>query len=267
MVRDSELFVAAQIAEIEGSRELNVRLNLCTAIEEDWLEELFPDDVDAHRKTIFNPMLKRVVTKRWTAFRDLELDAIYSQEVDEQEAAEIIAAEVLSGRLTLPKWDDQVERWITRVNCLAEACPDYEIPLIDAEAREAIIQEICFGAVCRKDLRERPVWKTVKAWLTPAQRDMVEKQMPERVKLPSGFNARIRYEAGQPPTLSATIQKLYGLKETPTIGFGRMPVVVEALAPNQRPQQKTTDMKSFWENSYPLLKKELKGRYPKHEWR
>jgi ATP-dependent helicase HrpB len=53
----------------------------------------------------------------------------------------------------------------------------------------------------------------------------------------------------------------------PKIGFGLIPVVVEALAPNQRPQQKTQDMKSFWTNSYPLIKKELKGRYPKHEWR
>jgi ATP-dependent helicase HrpB len=85
--------------------------------------------------------------------------------------------------------------------------------------------------------------------------------------LPSGFSARIRYEENQPPVLSATIQKLYGLEETPRIGFGQIPVVIEALAPNQRPQQKTTDMKSFWTNSYPLIKKELKGRYPKHEWR
>jgi ATP-dependent helicase HrpB len=267
MVRDAELFVAAEIAEIEGSRELNVRLNLCTAIEEEWLEELFPDDMDAHKKTIFNPMLKRVVTKRWTEFRGLELDAIFSQEVDEQEAAEIIAAEVIAGRLTIPKWDEQIEKWITRVNCLAQNCPDYGIPEIDDEAREAMIQEICLGAVCRKDLKERPVKKVVKSWLTPVQRDMVDKQAPEKITLPSGFGARVRYEPNQPPVISATIQKLYGLEESPKIGFGQIPVVVEALAPNQRPQQKTTDMKSFWANSYPLLKKELKGRYPKHEWR
>ena len=267
MVRDAELFVAAQIAEIEGSRELNVRLNLCTAIEEEWLEELFPDDMDAHKKTIFNPMLKRVVTKRWTEFRGLELDAIFSQEVDEQEAAEIIAAEVIAGRLEIPKWDEHIERWITRVNCLAQNCPETGIPEIDDEAREAMIQEICLGAVCRKDLKERPVKKVVKSWLTSVQRDMVDKQAPEKITLPSGFGCRVRYEPNQPPTISATIQKLYGLEESPKIGFGQIPVVVEALAPNQRPQQKTTDMKSFWANSYPMLKKELKGRYPKHEWR
>jgi ATP-dependent helicase HrpB len=267
MVRDAELFVAAEIAEIEGSRELNVRLNLCTAIKEEWLEELFPDDVVEKNEAVFNPILKRVVSKHWKEFRGLELQSKCTQEVDPQQAAEIIAAEVISGRMELPNWDEQIERWIARVNCLALNCPDYGIPEIDDEAREAMIQEICLGSVCRKDLKDRPVKKVVKSWLTPVQRDMVDKQAPERIKLPSGMNVQVRYEAGLPPVIAATIQKLYGLEESPRIGFGQIPVVVEALAPNQRPQQKTTDMKSFWATAYPLLKKELKGRYPKHEWR
>jgi len=267
MVRGSGLFVAAEIAEIEGGRDLNVRLNLCTAIEEEWLEELFPDDVVEKTEARFDSTLKRAVSKHWTEFRGLELHSKVTQDVDPQQAAEIIATEVLEGRLTIPKWDDSVERWINRVNCLAQHCPDYGISKIDDEAREAMIQEICFGAVCRKDLKERPVKKVVQSWLTPVQRDMVDKQAPERIKLPSGFGVQVRYEAGQAPVIATTIQKLYGLEETPRIGFGQIPVVVEALAPNQRPQQKTTDMKSFWANTYPLLKKELKGRYPKHDWR
>ncbi len=266
MVRDAELVVAAEIAEIEG-RGLTVRLNLCTAIQEQWLVELFPGDVLEKTAAVFDPMLKRVVTKHWTEFRGLELHSSIVQEADPQQAAELIAAEVLAGRLDIPKWDEPIERWINRVNCLAKACPDFGIPEIDGDAREAMIQEICFGAVCRKDLKERPVKKVVQSWLNAVQREMVDKQAPEKITLPSGFGARVRYEANQPPTIAATIQKLYGLEESPRIGFGQIPVVVEALAPNQRPQQKTTDMKSFWANSYPLIKKELKGRYPKHEWR
>ncbi len=266
VVRDAELVAAAEIREIEG-RDLNVRLNLCTAVSEAWLEELFPEDVEERSEAVFDPVLKRVATKRSKSFRGLELHAKLVQEVDGQQAAELIAEEVLAGRLELYKWDDQVERWIARVNCLAEGCPDYGIPAIDEEARRAMVQEICLGAVCKRDLKDRPVWKTVKSWLSPMQLEMLDKQAPERIKLPSGLNAKVRYEAGEPPVLSATIQKLYDLKEVPKIGFGQIPVMVEALAPNQRPQQKTQDMQSFWANAYPLLKKELKGRYPKHEWR
>jgi ATP-dependent helicase HrpB len=266
VVRDSPLLVAAEIREIEG-RDLNVRLNLCTAVSEAWLEELFPDDIEEQVESVFDPVLKRVVSREVKAFRGLELQARNRQDVDPQQAAELIAEEVMAGRLELYKWDEQVEKWIARVNCLAEGCPDYGIPAIDEEARRAMIQEICLGAVCKRDLKGRPVWKVVKSWLSAPQLEMIDKQAPERIKLPSGFNAKVRYEAGCPPVLSATIQKLYDLTETPKIGFGQIPVMVEALAPNQRPQQKTQDMSSFWENAYPLLKKELKGRYPKHEWR
>jgi len=267
VVRDSALVVAAEIREIEGSRDLNVRLNLCTAVSEVWLDELFPEDMEEKNEAIFDPVQKRVVTKQWKSFRGLELHATMKQEVDPQQAAEIIAEEVLTGRLELYKWDEQVERWIARVNCLAAGCPDYGIPAIDDEARRAMVQEICLGAVCKRDLKDRSVWKTVKSWLSPAQLDLVDKQAPERITLPCGYSAKVHYAEGEPPVLSAMIQKLYGLEEVPKIGFGRIPVVVEALAPNQRPQQKTQDMKSFWTNSYPLIKKELKGRYPKHEWR
>jgi len=266
VVRDAELIVAAEITEIEG-RDLNVKLNLCTAVEEAWLEELFPADIEEVTEVVYDPRTKRVFSKHWTSFRGLELKSKMSPEVDKDQAAEIIAEEVIAGRLDLYKWDDQVEKWIARVNCLAAGCPDYGIPKIDDEARRAMIQEICLGAVCKKDLKERNVWKTVKSWLNPAQLELIDKQAPERIKLPSGLNVKVRYEEGQPPVVSATIQKLYDLNEVPTIGFGLIPVMVEALAPNQRPQQKTQDMKSFWANSYPMLKKELKGRYPKHEWR
>jgi ATP-dependent helicase HrpB len=266
VVRDAELVVAAEIREIEG-RDLNVKLNLCTAISEAWLAELFPEDMEERVDAVFDPSANRVFSKYWKSFRGLELQASMKQEVDPDRAAELIAEEVIAGRLSLYKWDEQVEKWIARVNCLAAGCPDYGIPAIDEEARRAMIQEICLGAVGKKDLKDRAVWKTVKSWLSPVQLELIDKQAPERIQLPGGFNARVRYEEDQPPVLSATIQKLYGLNEVPKIGFGLIPVVVEALAPNQRPQQKTQDMKSFWTNSYPLIRKELKGRYPKHEWR
>ncbi len=267
VVRDSSLVVASEIREIEGGRDLRVRLNLCTAISEEWLDELFPNDIEEKVDVIFDPVLKRVVSKHWKSFRGLELHARMVQEVDPQLAAELMAEEVLAGRLELLKWDDAVEKWIARVNCLAAGCPDYGLPEIDEEARRAMVQEICLGAVCKRDLKGRSVWKVVKSWLSAVQLEWVDKQAPERIKLPSGFGAKVRYEPGQPPVISATIQKLYDLKSVPIIGFGLIPVAVEALAPNQRPQQKTQDMQSFWNNSYPLLKKELKGRYPKHEWR
>jgi ATP-dependent helicase HrpB len=118
-----------------------------------------------------------------------------------------------------------------------------------------------------KEIEDKPVWPVLKDWLAPGQETLLETYAPERLLLPCGRSARIRYAAAAPPVLSARIQDLYGLTQTPTIAMGRQPLVVEILAPNQRPVQVTQDLAGFWEHTYPALKKALQKRYPKHEWR
>ena len=84
--------------------------------------------------------------------------------------------------------------------------------------------------------------------------------------MPSGSRIQLVYEPGRPPVLAARIQELFGLAETPRVAAGRVPVLLHLLAPNHRPQQVTHDLRSFWENTYPQVRKELQGRYPKHAW-
>ncbi|MBT7863092.1 MAG: ATP-dependent helicase HrpB, partial [Gemmatimonadetes bacterium] len=88
-----------------------------------------------------------------------------------------------------------------------------------------------------------------------------------RLKLPTGFGMQIHYTPGEPPRGRAKIQDLYDVTRTPTVGGGRMKLLLEILAPNFRPAQVTDDLPGFWERTYPEVKKELKRRYPKHEWR
>ena len=77
----------------------------------------------------------------------------------------------------------------------------------------------------------------------------------------------MRYEPGGRPILSAKIQELYDLDTTPTLCQGRCKPIIELLGPNRRPVQMTENLEAFWTTSYPNIKKDLKGRYPKHEWR
>lgn len=262
-----ELFVAAEITEIQGGQNVNTLLNLATEVEEAWLEEIWPEDFGFEEQVMYDRSINRVVTLVAQKFRDLTLASRVKQEVSPDAAAEILAEEIVAGNLELKNWDADVERWITKVNCLAQWCPELQLNPIDGEARRMMLEQICYGSFGRRDLRECKVWPVVKDWLMPAQREILDKQLPDRIQLPSGMRAKVRYQNGGPPILSATIQKLYGLEKSPTVAFGKVPVAVEVLAPNQRPQQLTQDMQSFWQNAYPLLKKELKGRYPKHEWR
>jgi ATP-dependent helicase HrpB len=78
---------------------------------------------------------------------------------------------------------------------------------------------------------------------------------------------KIRYQEDGPPVGQAKIQDFYDLHKTPTVASGRQKVLLEILAPNYRPAQVTDDLEGFWERTYPELKKELRRRYPKHEWR
>ncbi len=84
--------------------------------------------------------------------------------------------------------------------------------------------------------------------------------------MPSGSRIRLAYEEGKPPVLAARIQELFGLAETPRVAAGRVPVLLHLLAPNRRPQQVTGDLRSFWRNTYPQVRRELQGRYPRHAW-
>jgi ATP-dependent helicase HrpB len=122
-------------------------------------------------------------------------------------------------------------------------------------------------AVSYKEIKDRKVLPIVKEWLSPAQVDLVEKEAPERIGLPTGRRAPLRYQEGKEPVLSAWIQDLYDLKKAPVIAGGQVKPIFEILAPNRRPVQVTSDLEGFWREHYPKLKPQLSRRYPKHEWR
>jgi ATP-dependent helicase HrpB len=268
IVKKAPLFVAAEINEIEsGRREINVLLSLATEVREEWLEELFPEDLHLARETRFDPRLKRVVVEHRRMFRDLVLSSRVHQNPPPEEAAAILAGRILRGDTKLPAWNEKVEQWITRLNCLAAWCPDLGLAPIRPEDRETLLQQICLGAMSARDLKDRPVWPVLTAWLAPGQPPLLDRYAPERLQLPGGRRARITYREAEEPFLSATIQDLYGLKQTPRIAMDRVPLVIHVLGPNRRPVQVTKDMPSFWREAYPGIRQELRKKYPKHEWK
>jgi ATP-dependent helicase HrpB len=97
-------------------------------------------------------------------------------------------------------------------------------------------------------------------------RETLASAAPARLKVPSGREMTIDYRDDGSVAVSVKLQELFGLAETPRIGPARVPMTFELLAPNGRPVQTTQDLKSFWERTYPEVRKELRGRYPRHPW-
>ena len=166
---------------------------------------------------------------------DLTLARRVKQEVDADLAAPILAEQVLAGEIGAEKLDGRGRKLDHKSELFGGLVSELQINPIDDEARKMMIEQICYGSFGKRDLRDCEVWKVVKDWLMPAQREVLDKQLPERILLPSGLRAKVRYQNDGPPILSATIQKLYGLEKSPVIAFGKIGVAVEVLAPNQRP--------------------------------
>jgi ATP-dependent helicase HrpB len=268
-IQRSPLLVAAEISEIEGrGGEVNVLLGLATAVEEAWLKELFPADFREHRAVTYDEQARRVVTRRERRFRDLVLEAkASSDEAPLDAAAALLTREVLAGRLKLEAWDDSVEQWITRVNRLAEWFPELEVnPIADTD-RATLIEQVCYGELGYRGIKDKPVMPVLRDWLTAEQLAVIDDYLPERLNMANGRRSRLTYAKEGPPVLSARIQELYGIEGRFAVGHGRVPVKIEVLAPNHRPIQVTDDLTAFWRDMYPKVKAELSRRYPRHEWR
>jgi ATP-dependent helicase HrpB len=268
VVHHSPLFVAAEVREIEGrDKEVNTILSLATAIEADWLRELFPEDLRSELKVSFDSTAKRVMAAELSRFRGLALSARRLDPPPADAAARLLADEVGAGRLTLKDWDHSVDQWILRLNLLSQWCPELELPPVTDDARRHLIEQICHGAFGYKDIKDRDVKPIVKSWLSAAQQALLDKHAPERLQLANGRTPKVSYEPSVSPHIALRIQELYDVTQTPRIALGRVPVLVHILTPGMKPVQVTQDLANFWREHYPRLKSELQRRYPKHEWR
>lgn len=265
-IKPPRLLVATEITEIQG-KALQVKLDLVTRVEEEWLRELFPGDLTTGHRAAYDAINRRVMNLEETRFRSLVLTSRERGEPEEGLAATLLADEVIEGRLTLNLWNDRVEQWITRLNCLSKWMPDLELPPINAEDRRLLIEQVCLGATAYRQIKDRDVFPALHQWLSQMQRDLLDRYAPERYAFKNGKSAKITYDEKGPPSMSAVLQHLYDVNDNPRVADGRVVVTVHLLSPAQRPIQTTGDLARFWKEGYPAVRTQLKGRYPKHEWR
>jgi len=166
--------------------------------------------------------------------------------------------------------DDATRELMDRVRCLREWQPtagwpdwsaarlldrldDWLAPYLQDTSRMEDLKRLDFMVIFRSLL----------GWERQQQADRLA---PTHLEVPSGNRRRLKYSPGEPPVLAVKLQELFGLADTPAVCDGAVPVVLHLLSPAGRPLQITQDLKSFWQNTYPEVKKEMKGRYPKHPW-
>ena len=222
-------------------------------------------------ETRFDSDRERVVQRRVTRYLDLVLDESHSADAtDPTEISQALAAAVALRPQAAFRLNRDVETWLARLRSLAAWMPELDLPTfaeLDGPGETTdVLRSLCAGARSFAELRRLDLRHALDGWLTHARRTALARHAPEHFALPSGRRGRLTYDPPNPPVLSATVQAMFGLFETPTVADGRVKVLVHLLAPNQRPVQVTQDLASFWRNTYPQVRKDLRGRYPKHAW-
>jgi ATP-dependent helicase HrpB len=143
---------------------------------------------------------------------------------------------------------------------------DESLPeLGEAQARE-VLGELVEGRRSFADLRAADLLAVLRGRLTHAQQVALDRLAPTEVKLQSGRRVKVHYAPSQPPWIESRLQDFFGMAQGPSVGGGKVPLVLHLLAPSQRPVQITSDLAGFWVRHYPSIRRELSRRYPRHAW-
>lgn len=229
------------------------------------------------------PMVKTVETVSWdtkqggfSARTELRIGSIILQskplqQFDEELKTKAITNAIKKEGAWLLDFNKEVSQWQYRVNSLRlwnkeEDWPDVRTANLLATNSEWLAPYLT-GVRKPEDLKRIDLKTVLQHHLPFDLQEQLQKLAPEKIKVPSGSMIKLNYQSnGEAPVLAVRLQEVFGLLETPSVNNKQNPVLMHLLSPGFKPVQITNDLKSFWENAYFEVKKELKARYPKHRW-
>jgi len=179
-------------------------------------------------------------------------------------------AGIRSGGIGVLPWTRVLRTWQSRVMLLrrvaagADDWPDLSDAALTADL-EAWLEPFLEGLTSIRALARLDLKNALRSRLSRRQQQLLDTLAPTHIVVPSGIRRPIDYSA-EIPVLAVRLQEMFGAVDTPAIAAGRLPLQLHLLSPAGRPAQITRDLAGFWRNSYPAVKKELKGRYPRHYW-
>ena len=251
-------FLAAVDIEDRSDHVLPL-VRLYCPIEPEWLVDLVPNRVRERSGVEWNRTAERVEAVSALLYDDLVIEETRGGVPDPEKAAELVAQKALEAGVERFVDRDELDQFLARI---AFASDHAAIPKIDVESA---FRTLCSGLKSFSELKAA-AQSLIPTLEQHAQSKLLNEVAPSRIRLPGGRQTTVHYDAGKPPWIASRLQDFFGMRETPRIASGQVPLVVHLLAPNQRPVQTTTDLAGFWQRLYPQIRRELSRRYPKHAW-
>jgi ATP-dependent helicase HrpB len=245
-------------------------------VDENRLRRDFADRFKQEDVVRWDAEKRALVARRETRFDRIVLDSRSAGRVDPAHAAQALTDAVAELGLDALPWTEGLRQWQARALAVRAWMPALGLPDVSDAALLATLPTWltpAFNGRTRLDaLDESSLGEALKSPLPWAQRQLIDRHAPVRITVPSGMERPIHYTLDadgvtpQAPVLAVKLQELFGLSDTPRIADGRIPLTLHLLSPGGRPLQVTQDLRNFWANTYAEVKKEMKGRYPRHPW-
>lgn len=234
------------------------------------LQKDFPERFSEQDIVRWDADARGLIARREMRFDQIILESKPAGRPDPTKAAQALCDAVGELGLSALPWTENLQQWRERVRCVREWVPELELPDVSDEAllarREQWLKLALQGKTRLDGLSEQELGEALKSELQWSQRQKIDQLAPTRMLVPSGMERAIEYHHDAAPILAVKLQELFGLADTPRICEGRVTLTLHLLSPGGKPLQITQDLKGFWERTYPEVKKEMKGRYPRHPW-
>ncbi|MFZ5658118.1 MAG: ATP-dependent helicase HrpB [Pseudomonadota bacterium] len=255
----------------------DARILQAAPVDEARLEREFPQRFATEDRVVWDVAARGIAAVRERRFDRIVLESRPLPRPDPARYADALLDAVRQLGLDALPWTDGLRQWRQRVQCLrawrpelADALPDLSDDALLATL-ETWLRPALAGTTRLDALTEADLGEALRSGVDWATRQRIDALAPVRIAVPSGMERAITYATdahGEPesPVLAVKLQELFGLADTPRIADGRVPLTLHLLSPAGRPLQVTQDLRGFWERTYPDVKKEMKGRYPKHPW-
>ncbi len=275
-VKKSEFFIA--LDGVEGSSDADTLVTQASGISGDFLFKYFDDMIIVKNDIVFDSDKSKFYQREFKTLWDLPLEdpklTLASSTAVAAKLPEILTdnwEDTLTKNVNLKEWVEKLTFLRFHQEFLSAQLQEELADIFDGNV---LMKSFCLDAFRQACLGESKIATVLQKNLvyffelnlSAELRSILQIELPNKLKMPSGSMIPIHYSSVTGPYLEVRIQEVFGWTKTPTILFQRIPVVLHLLGPNYRPVQITSDLASFWQTGYSAVRKELRIRYPKHQW-
>lgn len=265
------------IADLDSAQS-DARIFSAASISEETIDEHFSALITQERVTQWNDEMQRVDAREVTRLGAIVLDERVAKNIKKTDIANALIGAIAEKGLDALEWSKEAINLRQRVNFLNHCrkhnrvassligeLPDLSDSWLAQHLNEWLLPHLD-GVNSFKSLRKLDTYSILMGLLSWDIQQKIDRLAPAKIKVPSGSNILLNYEDQASPVLAVRLQELFGMVETPKLLNGTVTMTIELLSPARRPMQVTKDLKSFWDNTYTEVKKELRGKYKKHYW-